>query len=178
MLVTEEAKKKLIPNHVIIRTTMESERWIIRGRREGHSKGYMRFLIPNHPNAMKDGYVYEHIYIMTIHLGCGIPKGYTVHHIDGNVENNKISNLRFLTFSEHRKIHPPTPRTERPKCKICRKKIAYTSTTGFCFKHYIDNLRNNKKICSRKNCGSNAGFRSGLCLKHIREVHNKRRYRK
>jgi hypothetical protein len=34
-----------------------------------------------------------------------IPKGYEIHHIDFNKENNDISNLACITSEEHHKIH-------------------------------------------------------------------------
>lgn len=34
-----------------------------------------------------------------------VPKGYDIHHRDGNSENDSISNLVMLTVKEHRRIH-------------------------------------------------------------------------
>ena len=37
---------------------------------------------------------------------CGrIPKGYEIHHIDKNKDNNNISNLQLLTCKKHKKLH-------------------------------------------------------------------------
>ena len=36
---------------------------------------------------------------------CKIPKGYDVHHKDGDKSNNEISNLQLLTKKEHGEIH-------------------------------------------------------------------------
>ena len=47
---------------------------------------------------------YEHHYIWEKTNG-PIPKGYSIHHIDGNKLNNKIENLEMLTHSEHHKKH-------------------------------------------------------------------------
>ncbi|UAK16115.1 HNH endonuclease signature motif containing protein [Sporolactobacillus terrae] len=33
-----------------------------------------------------------------------IPEGYEVHHIDGNKENNRTSNLKIVSRSEHKKL--------------------------------------------------------------------------
>lgn len=58
----------------------------------------------------KDGYillcvkgkrVFEHRYIMENHLGRKLTFNETVHHIDGNRNNNKLTNLEVLTRSEH-----------------------------------------------------------------------------
>lgn len=34
-----------------------------------------------------------------------IPEGYQIHHIDGNKQNNNISNLQLLSHQEHAKLH-------------------------------------------------------------------------
>lgn len=34
-----------------------------------------------------------------------IPKGYEIHHIDMNTENNKIENLQLLTMKDHKELH-------------------------------------------------------------------------
>ena len=45
-----------------------------------------------------------HKYVWEFYNG-KIPKGYEVHHIDGNRANNDISNLQLLTSEEHKKLH-------------------------------------------------------------------------
>ena len=45
-----------------------------------------------------------HRYIYEKYYG-KIPKGYDVHHIDHNKDNNDISNLKLVTAKEHKKIH-------------------------------------------------------------------------
>ena len=42
--------------------------------------------------------------IYEYHFG-EIPKGYHIHHIDGNPLNNDISNLLCISAEEHKKIH-------------------------------------------------------------------------
>lgn len=37
--------------------------------------------------------------------GCEIPKGYVIHHKDGNKLNNCILNLQLLSDSEHKSLH-------------------------------------------------------------------------
>lgn len=45
-----------------------------------------------------------HRYIYFLHNG-EIPKGFHIHHIDGNTENNFIENLEMISFSKHCKLH-------------------------------------------------------------------------
>ena len=58
-----------------------------------------------------DGYLrldddtYLHRKIMEDHLGRKLLPTENIHHIDGNNQNNDITNLEILTNSEHRKLH-------------------------------------------------------------------------
>ena len=45
-----------------------------------------------------------HIYVWQKHNG-DVPKGYQVHHIDGNKDNNDISNLELLKSFDHLSLH-------------------------------------------------------------------------
>ena len=47
---------------------------------------------------------YLHTYIYEKYNGA-VPKGYEIHHIDHNKDNNEIDNLQLVTISEHKKIH-------------------------------------------------------------------------
>ena len=56
----------------------------------------------------KNGYAYfKNMYIhqIQIHTHIGYKKGYHIHHIDENKLNNSLSNLIYLTKSEHNIIH-------------------------------------------------------------------------
>ena len=69
-------------------------------------RGYKMILIKDHPKANKDGYVYEHRYIMEQSLGRFLTEDEVVHHKDLNPLNNNIENLLLLeNESEHRKEH-------------------------------------------------------------------------
>jgi len=50
-------------------------------------------------------YIYEYTYIMEQHIGRKLTKGEVIHHINGNVNDNKIDNLQLMTVSEHMKLH-------------------------------------------------------------------------
>lgn len=87
-----------------------------RGRRRrddyefgGHEKlrgdGYIKVYVPEHPNATKDGYVMKHHLVMEQHLGRIIPDGYVVHHINHDRADNRLENLKLMTFKEHSGLH-------------------------------------------------------------------------
>jgi hypothetical protein len=44
---------------------------------------------------------YQHRYVMECHLGRKLEKEESVHHINGNREDNRIENLEVISASEH-----------------------------------------------------------------------------
>ena len=46
-----------------------------------------------------------HQYIWMVANGCDIPEGYEIHHIDGNRQNNCISNLDLVESVKHQSEH-------------------------------------------------------------------------
>lgn len=102
-------KKMLMPGSDLVRgrsrgcrpcaTTRErNSHW--KGGRSVTPQGYVLVLDPTHPNAQKDGYVREHIQVITRHLGRPLTQKETTHHIDGDRQNNTIENLQ-LWSSNH-----------------------------------------------------------------------------
>lgn len=68
--------------------------------------GYIYRYSPNHPHATKKGYVAEHRLVMESIIGRFLLPTESVHHIDGNKENNSPENLMLMkSESEHRKLH-------------------------------------------------------------------------
>lgn len=53
----------------------------------------------------KDGLRYEHILVWEKHHGMKLPKGWVVHHKDGEPLNNSIENLQAMTHAEHNSLH-------------------------------------------------------------------------
>ena len=47
----------------------------------------------------------EHVLVMESQVGHIIPRDYVVHHINGIRNDNRIENLRLLTFREHSALH-------------------------------------------------------------------------
>jgi hypothetical protein len=77
--------------------------------------------MPWHPNAEESGYVYEYVWLMSRHLKRKLEKGEVIHHIDGNPQNNLITNLQLIpNQSEHMAMTMKKNMDDR-KCSICGK---------------------------------------------------------
>ena len=78
----------------------------------------------------KRKYVREHILVMEKKLGHPIPKGYNVHHINGNTKDNRPENLELYTIGEHRRLHAAIRRaqgeylTKEEKAERARRRAA------------------------------------------------------
>lgn len=72
-----------------------------KGGKRKRKGGYISVLKPDHPYCDYYGYVYEHRLVMEEHLGRYLDPKEIVHHIDHDVENNKIENL--MLFDDHSK---------------------------------------------------------------------------
>lgn len=68
-------------------------------------RGYLLIHIPKLADyKFKKGWRKYHHYMWEYFNGRAVPKGYHIHHKDGNKLNNLITNLKLLTPSEHSKI--------------------------------------------------------------------------
>jgi hypothetical protein len=59
----------------------------------------------------------KHRFVMEEFIGRSLSKNELVHHIDGNRQNNDIENLKIVTRSEHKKLHPEIGKDTRLKQK-------------------------------------------------------------
>ena len=70
------------------------------------NNGYVEIMMPDHPNARRNGTVFEHRLMAEKKLGRILTKEETVHHIDGNKCNNDLDNLMvFKTSADHSAFH-------------------------------------------------------------------------
>lgn len=75
-----------------------------KGGRIINPRGYSMIRVPDHPKQ-NNGYVFEHRLIMEKHLGRYLESNEIIHHVDGNIINNKLENLEVMSQSEHMKLH-------------------------------------------------------------------------
>lgn len=80
--------------------------------------GYQQCLKPDwYTGRVGSEHVFYHHVVVCQALGLSeIPKGFCVHHIDGNKSNNDISNLSLMTISAHSKLHS----IQKNLCKVQR----------------------------------------------------------
>lgn len=78
-----------------------------KGGKTLHTKRYVYLYKPNHPNADKRGYVLEHYFVMSKHLGRPIKSDERIHHKNGIKSDNTIRNLELWVYH-----HPPGQRVK------------------------------------------------------------------
>lgn len=83
------------------------------GHKDPH--GYIYINKMRHPNAQKQGRIYQHTYVMSEHLGRPLRKGENVHHKNGIRNDNRIENLELWSTSQ------PAGQRVEDKVKWCRE---------------------------------------------------------
>jgi hypothetical protein len=82
-----------------------AEHWSWRGGKYRDKKGYVFLRKPDHPQAMKTGYVAEHRMVASDILGKRLHTKDEVHHINGNHGDNRPDNLIVVKHGKHQKLH-------------------------------------------------------------------------
>lgn len=82
---------------------LSNKQW--KGGRIYTTEGYIIIRAPEHPNARKNGYILEHRYLMSQHLHRPLLKGEVIHHLNGNITDNRIENLILIQKGSHSSIH-------------------------------------------------------------------------
>jgi hypothetical protein len=72
--------------------------------KRGHSGGHILKYVPDHPNARK-GWVPEHRLIVEKHIGRYLLPTEFIHHINCNMQDNRIDNLIIVDRWQHNKVH-------------------------------------------------------------------------
>lgn len=67
------------------------------GKKYTDPDGYIKVKLPNHPQATREGIVYEHRLVMEQKLGRTLLSHENVHHINGVRDDNRPENLELWT---------------------------------------------------------------------------------
>ena len=73
-----------------------------KGGRFTAKNGYIMVYDPNYHRGTKNGYAFEHLQIWEKAHG-KVPKGWVVHHLNGNKADNRLENLVAMSKSTHAK---------------------------------------------------------------------------
>jgi len=115
-IFSEESRKKMSESHTGKKLSKETREKMSRqrkgkkhpqwkGGRKKRKNGYHEIYCPSHPYA-HDKYVCEHRLIMEQHLGRYLKPEEVVHHINGDIHDNRIENLElFPSNKEHMEFH-------------------------------------------------------------------------
>lgn len=75
------------------------------GHKKKRKDGYIYVYLPTHPNSTADGYIMEHILVLENSIGRYLKEDEVVHHINKIRNDNRIENLKLMTFKEHSCYH-------------------------------------------------------------------------
>lgn len=122
------------------------------------SKGdYNYALVPEHPNATKNGYVLEHRIIVENHIGRLLKNNEIIHHINENKKDNRIENLEITTPQKHPQKHTEKQKTRYiKKCPMCLEEYKTRKKEQvFCSRHCNGTFlrwKNNNSQEAEKRC--------------------------
>jgi len=104
----------------------ESPAW--KGGTYMEPRGYMTISHADHPRAMKNRRVYEHILAAEKAIGKSLPKGAVVHHVNENKSDNRNENLVICenTIYHHllharKRAYDATGNADSKKCCCCKQ---------------------------------------------------------
>lgn len=126
-----------------------NKHWNWKGGRILDSSGYWLILRSHHSFANFDGYVFEHRYFMELQLGRYLTRKEVVHHIDGNKQNNELSNLMLYENNGNHLSDTLKKDMSNRYCLLCNGKT-YIDKNGFeCWIKYQDGFIC-KKCCEKE----------------------------
>lgn len=134
---------------------------------ETNAKGdYFRVILRGPRHSRRSCYI--HRLVWEAFVG-EIPKGYIVHHKDGNRQNNSLSNLQLVTTKEHHDIHLE----EHPgMIEGMNRYNKFVKPLAIC-QYSLDG-----KFIAEYRSGKEASDATGVCQRNILQVCNKTEFSK
>lgn len=134
---------------------------------ETNAKGdYFRVILRGSRHRRRSCYI--HRLVWEAFVG-EIPKGYIVHHKDGNRQNNSLSNLKLVTTKEHHDIHL----AEHPEMiEGMNRYNKFVKPMAIC-QYSLDG-----KFIAEYRSGKEASDATGVCQRNILQVCNKTEFSK
>lgn len=78
--------------------------------------GRMMIYMPEHPRAEKNGYVRRYILTIEQETGVLVPNNVDVHHINGDITDDRYENLLVMAKSDHGRLHSIAYHNEKRSC--------------------------------------------------------------
>ena len=127
--------------------------------------GYLSVVLHDKDNKMYSTRIHRLVYENFVGK---IPKGYTIHHIDFNRQNNRLSNLELLSVKEHAKKH----REANPNIVNGMKMYNKFIKTNPIYQYSMEGV-----LLGIFNTAAEAGRKTGVCARNIAQVANKTEYK-
>ncbi len=99
--MSKEAREKMSKAHIGIYRNPSK----YGGHRKLRADGYISVYCSNHPSQSKDGYVMEHRLIIEEIIGRYLEPKEVVHHINKIRSDNRLENLKHMSFVAHAGMH-------------------------------------------------------------------------
>jgi len=146
------------------------------------SQGQYTFVvIPNHPMADSRGRILEHRFRMAEHLGRSLTSEEVVHHRDGDMKNNDITNLELMSGAKHTSLHHKGIEITFvcPECgaAFCKPPRKVNGVRTFCSKSCASSFYGKKRHRSENRLlkhGKESGYRRGCRCQDCKAAHAKK----
>lgn len=114
-------------------------------------RGYVRVYVPDHPNAMHKGFVYEHRLVVEMHIGRYLKSDEVIHHKNHIKSDNRYENLEIKTPAQHASEHRSEEKIGKwsktyDACVECGRSDTKPRTKELCQNCYINNRRKQERL--------------------------------
>jgi hypothetical protein len=99
-----EHREKVIKTLASFRDQKGNKNPYWKGGKSLKMDGYVLIRLPDHPQAMSNGYIFEHRLVMENKLGRQLGKYEHVHHLNTIKDDNRPENLELVNGSTHNLI--------------------------------------------------------------------------
>ena len=117
-----------------------------------------------------------HRIVMEGHIGRQLERTEVVHHINGNIHDNRIENLQLMTLSEHSRMHmkgAKLPESTKKKLSQALTGKEYLSRWALTEEQAMDALRRNNSGESWRSIGRAYGLHHNVVIRVVNRYLNR-----